>query len=111
MSVILLPSAQPKHQRLTSAHRCLIARIQDLCIDVSQRTEFYAMSMYSGHVHTVSISLYSRESVERGDYTSTWRSGEIYLPPSKNAQPDSLRQLTAAAEHLEGLLPPAGGAA
>lgn len=111
MSVTLLPSANSKDQRLTSAHRCLLARIQDLCLDVSQHTEFYALSSYAGHVNTLSVSLVPRAKCAAGDYTSCWRTGEIYLPPSEHAQPDSLRQLTAVAEHLEGLLQPTGGAA
>lgn len=106
-------------QRLTSAHRCLMARIQDLCVDVCQRrNDLSAGCAYSGHVHTLTVHTMPnahRCPDQGGDnsYRADWRV-VIDLPdgdrPHRHAD-RALAELTTAIEHLERLLPPAGGAA
>lgn len=111
-----LPTAP---QRLTSAHRCLMARIQDLCVDVSQRRDdLSAGCAYAGHVQTLTVHTLPRahrspDEGGNGSYLPDWRV-VIDLPDGVRGYRSAdraLAELTTAIEHLERLLPPAGGAA
>jgi hypothetical protein len=92
---------------LTSAHRCLIARIQDLCVTVSlQRDDLYATCNYSGHVHTLDVRVVPTD----GRHAAVWN-GHVRLPPKPHLSADVvLTDLTGIIHHLEGLLVEGGGA-
>ncbi|QFU01248.1 hypothetical protein FIU83_06310 [Halomonas sp. THAF5a] len=102
-------------QQLTSAHRCLMARIQDLWIDVSLQTDHVACYHYSGTVHSVYVHLVppahqAESDGGDGSHRASW-SARLYLPPHELAQPDSLKALGDIITKLEGYLPSPGGAA
>ena len=102
-------------RQLTSAHRCLMARIQDLCLDVSLQTDHKASCDYSGHVHTLTVDILPPEhmaEIDGGDGTfkSSW-SVYVRLPPHELAETDSLQALGDIITTLEGYLPSPGGAA
>lgn len=101
----------PNRQQLTSAHRCLLWRIQDLCIDISQRSDdVTATYNYCGSSHVIDICVFPH-----GVPRVMW-SEHVYLPgahPSR-AEIDTSHALEALAtlhDRLEAYLPNAGGAA
>lgn len=100
---------------LTSGHRFLMYAIQDLCIDISQRTDHKATYHYAGHVHALSVDIIPPEHLAKkkgGDGSfATWWSAEVRLPPHPLAGPDSLQELGDIIAALEGYLPTPGGAA
>ena len=96
--------------RLTSAHRCAIARIQELAIDVSQRTDQYIFVEYAGHIHTLAVRMVPCANVDANDCRAEW-SRSVRLPPNYYCDDRSLRMLGEIIVHLESLLPNAGGVA
>lgn len=88
---------------LTSAHHCLLYRLQDLAIEVSLHTDCYVVLRYSGHIHQVQARVTPYAHNEPGNYQSIWER-DVYLPPSPNAHAGCLAQLGAIIAHLESLL-------
>lgn len=109
-----------EHQGLTSGHRLLIATIQDLCLDISLRSQTHAAFYnYDGNVHSLSVSVIPRAlmSVAQGgdeSFFEEWRE-YIYLPGGGNylhrRRKATMQQLGTLVEKLEGYLPRPGGAA
>lgn len=94
---------------LTSGHRFLIYAIQDLCIDISQRSdELTATYSYHGNTHELQVSVYQRGSTQ--GVHLLW-AAQLYLPPQPLAPEDSLQALGDIITALEGYLPTPGGAA
>lgn len=97
---------------LTSAHRAAIARIQDLALDVSLRTDHHVVAMYFGNVHEFNVAVFSDARREDGTYHTIYREF-AYLPPQPRlvtSEPDdALMRLGRIAVHLQGLLAQAGG--
>ncbi len=104
--------------QLTSAHRALIARIQDLCIDISlHHPELVAECQYTGHTHELTVALIPRAHLAvadggDGSYRSCWNR-HVYLPGAKprSSDEDTLDSLALVINHLEGLQHAPGGAA
>lgn len=102
-----LTAGQPN---MSSAHRAALAQIQDLAATVSLETSFAVSVAYSGNCHEIDVSLRRYALLELGNYGTDWHR-HVYLPPNPNADDDCLQQLGEIVEHLESLLPSAGGAA
>ncbi|XKE45724.1 hypothetical protein LG302_00865 [Halomonas organivorans] len=97
---------------LTSAHRCLMAKIQDACVDISlQHPELVAHCEYMGHTHELVVSLVPRSRLGEdrggdGSYRAR-RAVHVYLPGGRPRLSDerALAELADTLDHLEGLLP------
>ncbi|MCE9664499.1 hypothetical protein LY622_13755 [Halomonas sp. M5N1S17] len=97
---------------LTTAHRCLMARIQDICVDITLHTEYEACCHYSGGTHSLTASIIPPHRQEKekggdGSYRSEW-SMSVYLPPQKLADADSLNSLSHMLNQLTARLPMPG---
>ncbi|RAH37434.1 hypothetical protein [Halomonas sp. SL1] len=103
---------------LTSAHRALIARIQDKCLDITLgHPELVADCAYSGNTHELCVRLIPRAHLgtERGG-DGSFRGQEvahIYLPgiPQRAPAIDTTAVLADTLNQLEAVLPVPGGAA
>lgn len=97
---------------LTTAHRFLMARIQDICVDITLYTEDEACCHYSGSTHSFTASIippHRQEEAKGGDgsHRSEW-SMSVYLPPQKLADADSLNSLSLMLNQLAARLPTPG---
>lgn len=99
----------PPSRPITTMHRFMMARVQDLCIDVNLQTEQRAWCEYASahrlHVHIVPPEHQSEERGGDNTFHATW-SRDVRLPPNTHVDPDeALRDLSEIITHLESLLP------
>lgn len=94
---------------LTSAHRFMMARIQDLCADITLNTEYVAGCHYAGVDHSLSVTLVApahQAKAQGGDgsYTSDFYCS-VTLPPSPLANANSLNELASLLNRLAEFAP------
>lgn len=97
---------------LTTTHRFLMSRIQDICVDISLYTPDAATCVYSGVDHSISVRIVPQRhlaSADGGDgsYKSEW-SQNVYLPPSELADANSFEALSQLLNQLAARLPMPG---
>ncbi len=97
---------------LTTAHRCLMARIQDICVDITLHTDYVANCYYSGVDHSLSATITPPQHLAEkdggdGSYRAEWNA-YVYLPPSPHADADSLKALSTMLNDLAARLPMPG---
>lgn len=97
---------------LTTAHRCLMARIQDICVDITLYTEDAATCHYSGATHSLDVHIIPPRHLEErkggdGSFRAEFRMS-LYLPPSSLADANSLESLGEMLNQLAARLPMPG---